>query len=179
MTRYNTGNSVQFIQFIFQSNFSIKFIQHRGIGPILFAGTLTQRLYSITYQTLMSFSIRKIYAVPMNKMAPYKIVLLYALLFVVVTSSVTSQEDKADPPLPELPDQFYMNIEANINSFNQTIYLEEIYDGPGNRGAAFIFYRNTTTFITYDYNNLQQISVTWAEGEYTYKINVSTYAVLG
>lgn len=127
----------------------------------------------------MSFSIRKIYAVPMNKMAPYKIVLLYALLFVVVTSSVTSQEDKADPPLPELPDQFYMNIEANINSFNQTIYLEEIYDGPGNRGAAFIFYRNTTTFITYDYNNLQQISVTWAEGEYTYKINVSTYAVLG
>lgn len=43
MTRYNTGNSVQFIQFIFQSNFSIKIIQHRGIGPILFAGTLTQR----------------------------------------------------------------------------------------------------------------------------------------
>ncbi|XP_052219602.1 uncharacterized protein LOC127836966 [Dreissena polymorpha] len=48
-----------------------------------------------------------------------------------------------DPPLPKLPQQFQMHVEANIANRGLTRNYKEFYDYPGNRAAIFQFDQST------------------------------------
>ena len=58
----------------------------------------------------------------------------------------------ADPPLPQLPDQFFLAMEATIVERNHTVYAVEYYDGPGNRGRMDFTGRGRKINTIIDYN---------------------------
>lgn len=58
----------------------------------------------------------------------------------------------ADPPLPQLPDQFYMAMEATLVERNLSVYAVEYFDGPGNRGRMDFTIRGRKINTVIDYN---------------------------
>ena len=62
--------------------------------------------------------------------------------------------DFTDPEsrLPQLPNQYYMAIEANLYERNMTDFVTEYYDGPGDRGRATFAVNGTRMNTIFDYN---------------------------
>ncbi|KAJ8035176.1 hypothetical protein HOLleu_22317 [Holothuria leucospilota] len=79
------------------------------------------------------------------------------------TEQATTEPTPVSIPLPEFPQQYWVYIEANLNQ-NETIYVEENYDGPGNRGSAYIHTHDHMLWITYDLLNSQRITTIFQDG---------------
>jgi hypothetical protein len=86
-----------------------------------------------------------------------------ALLLVAVTSIITaygqlepictsSAPDPNDPPLPQLPDQYSLTIEANLVERNMTVTATEYFDSIGNRGRIEFTRNGMKTTSIVDYN---------------------------
>ena len=58
----------------------------------------------------------------------------------------------AEPPVPDLPDQFSFTIEGNLIQRNSTAIVAEYYDGPGNRGRLEFSFNSSSYVEIFDYN---------------------------
>lgn len=57
-----------------------------------------------------------------------------------------------DRPLPQLPDQFYLSMEASLIERNLSVFVVEYFDGPGNRGRIEFTGQGRKTNGVVDYN---------------------------
>ena len=84
------------------------------------------------------------------------LVILVSLATVVQNQAIPvcdpSDYFPADPPLPQLPDQFFMAMEATIVQRNRSVYAVEYFDGPGNRGRLDFTVRGVKFNSIIDYN---------------------------
>ncbi|XP_041459070.1 uncharacterized protein LOC121410823 [Lytechinus variegatus] len=75
------------------------------------------------------------------------------------------------PPLPKLPTQYRLRIEANIKNKDYSLEMQEYYDQPGNRGASDTLSRGFQSHTSYNYNTGQSITTI---GDRCFVANMST-----
>ncbi|XP_071479678.1 uncharacterized protein [Diadema antillarum] len=61
------------------------------------------------------------------------------------------------PPIPKLPNQYRLKVEANIGNHGYSMLLDEYYDEINNRGSTYSVYGNLTYFTAYDYRLNQTV----------------------
>ena len=99
-------------------------------------------------------------------MAQGQLITAVILQFLLVYTGVSSDYDEyipvcdesdytlsdGDPPLPRLPDQYYLAAEATIKEFELSIFITEYLDEIGNRGRLESTVRGQKTSSISDYN---------------------------
>ena len=99
-------------------------------------------------------------------MAQGQFITAVMLQFLLVYTGVSADHDEytsvcdesdytlsdGDPPLPRLPDQYYLAAEATIKEFNLSIFVTEYLDEIGNRGRLDSTSRGQKTSSISDYN---------------------------
>ncbi|XP_063960121.1 uncharacterized protein LOC129266666 [Lytechinus pictus] len=80
------------------------------------------------------------------------------------------------PPLPTLPSQYRLKVEATITNRHYSFILEEFYDEINNRGASVSKSRGQTHYTTYDYARNQTLQVTTDDATGTSSCRVSGFS---
>lgn len=118
-------------------------------------------IYNLIACQLSAVSLSLFSSLPSHRLDMTKFALLFlslalpclvnAQLVQLCDSTTFASTTPPDPPLPDIPSQFYATVEANLIQRSQTIVVTEYYDQVGDRGRLEVILNGTKEIGIFDY----------------------------